>query len=203
MESIEPEPPHGWRVVPFAAIRGRLAALSIVAVDGRSSGGKTSFAGRLTAAVPGAVVVHTDDIAWRQAVLDWADLLADGILKPRRAGEDVAFRPPKWAEYDRPGAITVPAGAPLLIIEGVGCARRSLAGRYDAVVWLQSDQRLIDERTRVRVAAGETTPENNALWLAEELPFHAEERIWERADLRVAGSSVLDFDPLTEIVVAR
>jgi len=203
MESLEPEPPHGWRVVRFAAIRDRLAALSIVAVDGRGSGGKTSFAARLAAAVPGAAVVHTDDIAWRQAVLDWADLLADGVLKPHRAGQEVAFRPPKWDEYDRPGAITVPAGAPLLIIEGVGCGRRSLADHYDAVVWLQSDQRLIDERTRVRVAAGETTPENNELWLAEELPFHAEERIWERADLRIAGSPVLDFDPLTEIVVAR
>jgi len=203
MKSIEPDPPHGWRVVPFADIRDRLATLSTVAVDGRSSGGKTTFAARLAAAVDGAVVVHTDDIAWHQAVLDWADLLADGILRPHRDGADVAYRPPQWELRDRPGAITVPAAAPLLIIEGVGCARRELADCYDATVWVQSDQRLIDERTARRVAAGEISAADNQLWLAEELPFQAAERTWERADLRVAGSPVLAFDPASEIVVAR
>jgi len=39
-----------------------------------------TLADRLAAAVPGARVVHTDDIAWHHAVLDWADLLADGVL---------------------------------------------------------------------------------------------------------------------------
>jgi hypothetical protein len=34
----------------------------VLAIDGRSSGGKTTLAGRLQAAVEGSAVVHTDDI---------------------------------------------------------------------------------------------------------------------------------------------
>jgi hypothetical protein len=34
------------------------------------------------------------------------------------------FRPPRWDEHQREGAILVPAGCTLLIIEGVGAARK-------------------------------------------------------------------------------
>jgi hypothetical protein len=36
----------------------------VLAIDGRSSGGKTMLAGQLQAAVTGSAIVHTDDIAW-------------------------------------------------------------------------------------------------------------------------------------------
>ena len=36
----------------------------VLAVDGRSSSGKTTLAARLRDAVAGSAVVHTDDIAW-------------------------------------------------------------------------------------------------------------------------------------------
>jgi hypothetical protein len=59
-----------WRVVPigeFAELIWRhvgtpVGRPGVLAVDGRSSGGKTTLAGRLAAAMPGAVVVHTDDV---------------------------------------------------------------------------------------------------------------------------------------------
>jgi hypothetical protein len=35
----------------------------VLAVDGRSSGGKTTLAGRLQDVVAGSAIVHTDDIA--------------------------------------------------------------------------------------------------------------------------------------------
>jgi len=37
---------------------------TILAVDGRSSSGKTTLAARLRDVVAGSAVVHTDDIAW-------------------------------------------------------------------------------------------------------------------------------------------
>jgi hypothetical protein len=191
-----------WRPVKFDDVRRFAAARSTVAVDGRGSGGKTSFAGRLAAAVPGACVVHTDDIAWRQAVLDWDELLAEGVLRPFRAGQPVSYRPPKWVEHDRPGAIEVPGGCPLLIVEGVGSGRRSLAPYYDAVIWVESPVELTEARNEVRVAAGETTPENYALWMAEENPFVEEQRTWERADLVIAGHPAIPLDPETEVAAA-
>ena len=174
----------------------------VAAVDGRGSGGKTTFAGRLARAWPGAVVVHTDDIAWCQAVLDWDGLLADGILRPVRAGRAVAYRPPQWEARGRPGAIEVPESCTLLIVEGVGAGRRELSPLLDAVVWVESPPADVESRNEVRVAAGETTPENYALWMAEERPFVAAQRTWERAAFVVAGWPVIPHDETHEFIIA-
>jgi uridine kinase len=40
----------------------------VLAVDGRSSSGKTTLASMICEATEHAVVVHTDDIAWYHAV---------------------------------------------------------------------------------------------------------------------------------------
>jgi hypothetical protein len=206
------EPALGpWRVEPLDAFVARLRAAAgtpvgrppVVAVDGRGSSGKTSLARRIAGRVPGAAVVHTDDIAWRQAVIDWAYLLERGVLTPLRAGRSVAYRPPRWEEHDRPGAIEVPASAPLVLIEGVGAGRRALAPLLDAIVYVQSDLDEIERRTAVRVAAGETTPENYVAWMAEEVPFVVAERAWERAFAVVCGTSPLPHDPESEVVVAQ
>jgi len=101
------EPELGpWRVVSLAsfvalvldtvgATEGRPP---VVAIDGRSSSGKTTLARRLEQAVPGATTVHTDDVAWWHSCFGWAELLAAGILEPLRRGKSVAFRPPAWDE---------------------------------------------------------------------------------------------------------
>jgi hypothetical protein len=199
-----------WRVVPFRAFVDRLATVAgevidrptMIAVDGRSSSGKTTLARRLAAAHPKPVVVHTDDIAWRHAVLDWADLLRFGVLEPARRGEPVRYRPPKWDEHGRDGAIEVPPGTTVVVVEGVGAARCELAPLFDATVFVQSDADEIDRRNRARVAAGETDLENFALWMAEEMPFVLAERTWERATAVVAGSPTLVHDPDTEVVIS-
>jgi hypothetical protein len=76
-----------------------------------------------------------------------------------------------------------------------------LAGWYHAVIWSECDQKLTEQRNQVRVAAGETTPEDYALWMAEENPFVAAERTWERADLVVNGEGTIPHDPETEVVI--
>lgn len=162
---------------------------AIVAVDGRSAGGKSTLAGRLAAEIPGTVIVHTDDIAWWHAVLDWADLLVEGVLEPVRRGESVSYRPPKWDERDREGSIDVPAGTRLLIVEGVGAGRRELAARLDGVIWVDTPLEVTQSRDEVRIAAGETTRELYDLWMVEENPFVEEQRTWERAFLVVDGTA--------------
>lgn len=161
----------------------------IVAIDGRGSSGKSTLARRLCRITPGSAVVHTDDIAWAHAVLDWTDLLIDGIIRPVRAGAKVSYRPPKWDERGRAGAITVPVGLSLLLVEGVGSGRRSLAGHLDGVIWVETPLEVTARRTAVRVAAGETTEADCAAWMAEELPFVERERTWERALLTIDGTN--------------
>jgi hypothetical protein len=150
-------------------------------------------------------VVHTDDIAWWHSRFGWADLLIDGILVPVHRGEQVNFRPPRWAEHGRGGSIDVPASCPLLIIEGVGAGRRETAYLVDALVWVQSDQREAERRSLARVGqpGGPRTVRDLREWMAEEELFLADQKPWERADLIVAGTPQIPFDPLTELVVAQ
>ena len=164
---------------------------SIVAVDGRSSSGKTTLAARIAAAVPDSCVVHTDDIAWHQAVLDWDGLLAAGVLRPFRSGREISYRPPQWEPHGRSGSIDVPASCALLLVEGVGSGRRELSGLLDAVIWVETDDAVLRRRDAARVAAGEISPADHAAWMAEEHPFVAEQRTWERADLVVRGDTDL------------
>jgi hypothetical protein len=176
----------------------------VLAVDGRSSSGKTSLAARLQDVVAGSAVVHTDDIAWQHSRFGWADLLIDGILRPVLAGRTVSYRPPRWEEHQRPGAIQVPAGCPLLVIEGVGAARRESARLIDAAIWVQSDEAEIERRSRGRVGKPGNAPtvQHWLGWMAEEVPFVADQRPWERAGLIVCGTPEICFDPASELVVA-
>jgi len=185
--------------------QGRRDRGVVLAVDGRSSSGKTTLAARIHGTVARTAVVHTDDIAWWHSRFGWADLLIDGILGPVHRGEQVSFRPPRWAEHGRGGSIDVPASCPLLIIEGVGAGRRETAYLVDALVWVQSDQREAERRSLARVGqpGGPRTVQDLREWMAEEEPFLAEQKPWERADLIVAGTPQIPFDPLTELVVAR
>ena len=185
--------------------RGRSVAHPLaLAVDGRSSSGKTTLAARLHDLVAGSVVVHTDDIAWWHSRFGWADLLVDGILTPARAGRPVSYRPPRWDERQRPGAIEVPADCPLLIIEGVGAARRETARLTDTAIWVQADERETGRRNLARVAqpGGSPTVQHLRGWMAEEVPFLAGQRPWEHASLIACGTPQIPFAHATQLVVA-
>jgi len=205
------EPAAGpWRVKPLDALLRLLLAAGgdapgrprVVAVDGRSAAGKTSVAERLRAAAPGAAVVHTDDVAWYESFFGWTELLVRGVLEPLHAGRAVAYRPPAWEARGRRGAIAVPAGCPLVLLEGVGAGRRELARWVDALVWMQSDLEQARERGIARDGGNRAAAEFWREWEAQEVPFLADHRPWERADVCVAGTPVLPHDPATEVVLA-
>ncbi len=169
----------------------------VVAVDGRGASGKSTLAQRLTTALPASVVISTDDVAWHHSFFDWAELLAGGVLEPARRGDAVSYRPPAWRDRGRAGAIAVPVGCELLIVEGVGAGRRELTTLLDAVVWVQSDFEVAERRGIARdVAAGINGDQEQAVafwheWMAQELDFLAQQRPWERACAVVAGTSDL------------
>lgn len=71
-----------------------------------------------------------------------------------------------------------------------GCS--PISGRPSAGAWHEWGSR--EGRGRVR---------DLREWMAEEEPFLADQKPWERADLIVAGTPQIPFDPLTELVVAQ
>lgn len=220
---LAPEEPEAapWRVELLTTVadmvirrrpdRSSSSRPAVLAVDGRSNNGKTTAAARIGEMVPEAVVIHTDDIAFEHSRFGWADLLVDGILVPARQGQAVRYRPPKWDEHGREGSLEVPAGCPLLIIEGDGAGRREVAHLIDTLIWVQADGRQVARRAAARAANPPAAdlvnnPVNGAPfdedgWMAEEVPFNAAQRTWERADIIVCGTPEISHDPSTEIVI--
>lgn len=208
----EPEA-SGWEVLSLDELASALCDGAdgtdvgpvVVAVDGRSGSGKSTFAERLRASVAGSEVVHTDDVAWWESFFGWDDLLVEGVLVPASRGEVVRYRPPAWDRRGREGAIAVQAGVPVLVVEGVGASRQSLGPWLHASVWVQSD---LGEARRRGVDRDGGTAEAEAFWdewANEELQFLAEDRPWERARFVVCGTPHLvavAYDHETEVLVA-
>jgi hypothetical protein len=213
---LPPEEPEAgpWRaeqlaVVAAAVIRrghekGADHRPVVLAVDGRSSSGKTTVASRLQNLVAGSAVVHTDDIAWWHSRFGWADLLISGVLAPAHAGRAFSYRPPQWDERQRPGAIEVSADCPLLIIEGVGAARGESSHLTDVAMWIQADERETERRNLARVGqpGGSPTVQHLRDWMAEEMPFLAGQRPWEHAGIIACGTPEIPVDSATDLVVA-
>jgi hypothetical protein len=226
---LAPEEPEAgpWRVELLSTVidavtrrgpdRSSSGRPAVLAVDGRSNNGKTTVAARICDVVPGSVVVHTDDIAFAHSRFGWADLLIDGILVPVHQCQPVSYRPPRWDQHGREGSIAVRAGCPLVIIEGDGAGRREVAHLIDTLIWVQADEREAGRRAAARAAippagdppAGDLAnkdphgvPFDEDGWMAEEVPFNAAERTWERADIIVCGTPEIPYDPSTEIVIA-
>ena len=197
-----------WRAVapevclaPWLGAAGtRRPGRHVVAVDGRSGAGKSTFARRLQSCVAGSLVVSVDDIAWHAPMFGWAPLAAEGVLVPFRCGRPVRYRPPAWDAHARPGHLEIPSDVSVLLLEGVGASQRALRELIDVAVWVQSDYATAERLGIARdIASGVNGDDAAAVafwhaWMAQENPFLAHDRPWTRADLVVAGVGVHD-DP--------
>jgi hypothetical protein len=205
------EPAFGpWTAMTPIGVMDRLmetatpaeGAVGVLAIDGRSGGGKTTVAGRLATAMDACAVVHTDDISWHHSFFDWTNLLIEHVLLPVGRGEAVDYRPEAWQERDREGSISVPAPLQWLIVEGVGAARRELVPYIDAVLWVQSDDAIAREWGIARDGGNEAAISFWDEWMAAEEPFLADHRPWERANLVINGTPPAGTDP-AGILVAK
>jgi uridine kinase len=174
----------------------------IVAVDGRSGSGKSTLATRIHGVGPPSAVVHTDDVAWHYSFFDWTTLLIDGVLSPLHRGTEVCYRPPGWEANGRMGAIAVPRGLDLVIVEGVGAGRSALRPWIDRCVWVQSDRAEAKRRGVARDGGTESARAFWEEWEAAEVPFIERERPWEWADVVVLGTPRLPHDPDTEVIIS-
>lgn len=178
----------------------------VMAVDGRSGAGKSTFAAALADALD-AAVLHTDDFAWWHSAFDWCDLIIDEALTPLRRKESVDVRPPAWIERGRSGSIVVPSRS-VIVIEGVGAAQQQLRPMIDRIVWIQSDPDEAERRGIERDLAERPDPQEAKRfwdeWMAEEVPFQERQRSWAVADLVVCGTpDVVGMDPGADWLCVR
>lgn len=171
-------------------------------VDGRGASGKTTLATRLHDRLVKSAVVHTDDLAWNEPLFAWADLLADGVLRPVHRGEAIHFTPPAWRRYGRAGRIDVPAGLDVVLIEGTGANQRDFADLIDTTIWVQAD--FIESERRGLARDIEHGTNGDAAqttafwhhWMSAELAFLGQQKHWTRANL-IANGTVPPGDTVT------
>ncbi|MBB2891324.1 hypothetical protein [Flexivirga oryzae] len=160
------------------AIRTRPA---IVAIDGRSGSGKTTFAAALAARLPDAGVVHLDHIypGWDGLAATPA-LLAAQVLAPLRRHEPAAFRQFDW-EHDEFGPLVAVSPAAVVIVEGAGSSVGLARPYADLRVWLDADDATRKHRALAR--DGDAYRPHWQRWALQEEQVFGADRTREHADL--------------------
>jgi len=118
----------------------RCGDTKVVAIDGPSGAGKTDFAAALAQHLPGAALLHMDDLypGWdglQQAVAD----LYGQVLVPLARGESAAYRGWDW-KHDRYDGWHVIPPAELLLVEGVGSGAAPGAELESVLIWLEAER---------------------------------------------------------------
>ena len=179
----------------------------LIAVDGPSGAGKTTFALRL-AKLLDAPVVHTDDLldGWDDQFTFW-DRLESRVLSPLRSGRTATYQRYQWHLGKFAGPPLVVDPAPAVLLEGVSAARREIRPELSLAVfvvappdlrWRRALARDGDDSVAFRAYLGR--------WRAAENRHFAEDETAEAADLIVDGAATTAedrFAPLRERLQTR
>jgi hypothetical protein len=177
------EPPAAEPAARLRAAGPSLGAVRVVAVDGPSAAGKSTYAMRLAAALDGAPVVRSDDfpVPWDGDPLAWWPPLTAQVLEPLRRGLPGRFRRYDWRRAAYAGEIEIPAG-PYLVIEGVGAAREGAPVALR--IWVEAPYDL--RRRRAAGRGDDLTAWDH--WAGIESAHFAADRTRDRADLVISGN---------------
>jgi hypothetical protein len=179
------------------AAPARLGPVRLVAVDGASGAGKTSFAGRLSRALRAAgahvAEIHSDDLldGWEDMLGFWPRFDRD-VLDQLRKG-----RPGSYERYDWHAARfaeRVPVPVPdVLVLEGVTSARAVIRPELTLSVFVTAPRGLRLARGLER--DGEELRPHLLRWFADEEAYFAADGTAEHVDLLVDGAPEAEFDP--------
>ncbi|MFJ5925090.1 uridine kinase [Kitasatospora sp. NPDC092948] len=166
------------------ALPPSLGPVRLVAVDGHAGSGKTTFAGRLAAALGGAPVVHLDDLATHREPFDWVARLRAQVLEPLGHGRPARHGVYDWTAREFNSVVTVPP-APVVLLEGVGAGRRAVRPALAALLWMELDA--VAARARGELRDGPELAEFWAGWAVAERAHFAADPSRPFASLRVDG----------------
>jgi uridine kinase len=173
----------------------KLGDTRLVAVDGPSGAGKTTFALRL-AKILDAPVVHTDDLldGWDDQFTFWTRLESQ-VLGPLRRGETATYRRYEWHHGAFGGPPVTVDPAPVVLLEGVSTARREIRPELSLAVFVVAPPELRWQRALAR--DGDDSVAFRAYlerWRAAEDRHFAEDDTAAAADLIVDGAATTGDD---------
>lgn len=144
---------------------------TLVAIDGRSGGGKTHLAATVAAALRAAgasvYVLSMDEIypGW-DGLAQAVRTVATDILEPLTAGGVATYQRWDWAA-DAPGAVVDVPDTDVVIVEGVGSTAHSRRDEFALTVWVHAPAALRLDRACGRDGQGDYAP-YAAQWAAQE-----------------------------------
>ncbi|MFS4093216.1 uridine kinase [Streptomyces sp. AF1A] len=168
-----------------ARLRGlptSLGPVRLIGVDGHAGSGKSTFAGRLAAALGGAPVLHLDDIADHERLFAWTDRLLTQVIRPLSRGESASYTPYDWRARTFGPPRPLPP-APVVLIEGVGAGRRELRPHLARLLWMELPR--AESWARGRRRDGEEQRDFWDGWVAAERAHFAADPSRPHADLLV------------------
>lgn len=182
----------------------RLGKVRLVAVDGPSGGGKTTFATRFAAAGRAAgatvAVVNTDDLldGWNDMLTFWPRL-EEWVLGPLREGRPGAYRRYDWYREDFSSGWQAVPVTDVLVLEGVTSARRAIRADLTLLVWVTAPRDLRFARSVTR--DGAHTRDAWLAWERDEASHFVDEATETAAEIVVQGApDDRDLDPETEFL---
>ena len=175
----------------------RANSVTLVAIDGHSAAGKSTWATVIQVANSNVTIVHVDDFyrpmdeSERYALdaaagyvyyYDWKRL-EEQVLLPLRAAQSVCYQQYDWQRNLLDGWVTIkPEG--IVVVEGCYSMRPELRGYYNAMVLVETSPALRRQRQRERANASEDWLRR---WDAAERYYMATYQPEKFADLVVSG----------------
>ncbi|MFE6688971.1 uridine kinase [Streptomyces sp. NPDC057743] len=154
----------------------------LIAVDGHAGSGKSTFAARLAAALGGAPVVHTDDLATHEELFEWSDRFREQVLAPLSRGETAHYGVYDWVRREFTAVRELPP-APVVLVEGVGTGRRALRPYAACLLWMELASEHSWERGQLRDGPGQSAFWDG--WIPAERAHFAADPSRPHADLLV------------------
>lgn len=161
-------------------------ATCFVGIDGHGGSGKSTLAAAIQRETA-CEIVHTDDFASWDNLVDWWPNLQEQVLVPLAAGENAAFQPTQWGDT-KPDAVVVEPGG-LVLVEGVTAIRSAFRPYLTLKVWVETPRELCFQRGIER--DGEGARELWESWLAGESAYIVREQPQTHADIVFDGSTGL------------
>jgi uridine kinase len=179
-------------------VRAQRGPVRIIGIDGCGGAGKSTFAARLSRALDGVPIIHTDDFASHDVPTEWWPRMLADVVEPLLRGEAATYPPYDWHRRRPADHTTTVEPHDVVLIEGVGATRKAWRDRLALRVWVDCPRELRLARGIAR--DGEELREFWLEWMRAEDAYLATEQPYAYADVVVDGVTQAP-DPENQYVV--